>query len=694
MRFPFFQKPIEKKKYYFALLLHENGGMGAIITIHGKKTSISHHRMFLFTNGWEQIAKDVDDLLFILEKESNCQISEILLFLYSHYVDHHLGQIKKATLLELKKLVTDLELKPIGYVECQEAILAYYQEKEKNKLTSILVEIGKSDIHLFVYKVGVLAAAKVQPRTDSIAQDISLALNHIKSATVLPTRMIVYDSPEESSEIASLFSFPWSEHLFIQSPRIEQFTMNKMMEGFSYILSLFQKEQVPVQKEQTHKKKQSKQEDVMGFVINQDVTKLPTTKDQLPASHLPSITQTHQSKKIDYLKTLRYIFVRAKNSLFNHSFNIGSQKYLILGISVAILVITIGIVTVVFFHSSTIVLSYPSKPINQHITFASDELEIQTGSLSAKLEESESTTGKKDVGEKSKGQVTLYNFEDKEKVISKGQTLANGQIQFTTDEEVKIPAATLASDASAKLPGKQKVGITAVEIGPESNLEKDKRLTLQGLSASNYFAITLDSLKGGTKKSIRTVAKKDVDNGKKKLLLQAQQKAAKQLEEQNNKQYIIFPSLTDFELRDITLSFEIGEESNSVVITAQGETTYRFVKRNVLTQTVQKKLEPSIDANYHLDVNSIEFASIEAQMKKNVITVSTEVKAKSYKITRDDDIKKAIAGASLNAAKENLQKQFDITIQSYTMKPPVFPFDQMIPFLKKNILLKKAHESI
>jgi len=163
MKFPFFSKKIQKQSYYLGIFLKEEEGILLVISQSATGAIVQEREKFNYSNGWENLSNDIDEILYRMEKKFNYQFSKTIFFVYSHLVDDKTGDIKKPYLQKIKDLVKNLEIEAVGYIECYEAVSSLLEEKEEIPLTAVLVELDKSQIGIFVYKGGKLSSPDPKP---------------------------------------------------------------------------------------------------------------------------------------------------------------------------------------------------------------------------------------------------------------------------------------------------------------------------------------------------------------------------------------------------------------------------------------------------------------------------------------------------------------------------------------------------
>ncbi|MCL5970849.1 MAG: baseplate J/gp47 family protein, partial [Patescibacteria group bacterium] len=181
--------------------------------------------------------------------------------------------------------------------------------------------------------------------------------------------------------------------------------------------------------------------------------------------------------------------------IFPFIFLKGGTKFILAATALLIFIIAISI-GYFFGLKSTITIELKPKIIekNQPVSFIVDKnsdfsnkiiqgqyVEVsKNGTLSAPA------TGKKEIGEKAKGNVTIYSRLTSEKTLTAGTVIASSNdLNFTLDSDVKL--ASSSADASSD-PTTAKVGVTAKSIGKEYNLPSNTKFTFGDLPATTIVA--------------------------------------------------------------------------------------------------------------------------------------------------------------------------------------------------------------
>lgn len=663
------RKKDKKSEYYFGLILKEERGTALILKINKEERKIVavDEKGFPFSDSWEGLVDDVDEILYQLEQSNKIKVEKIIFFLYSHLVDQKKSQINQPYLAKIKRLVKELELKPLGYIEHHEALSVYLSQKEEIPLTAIIIEFDKSSISLFVYKAAQLVFSNVTARTEDLAADIENILNKINQRIILPTRIIIYNSSGLEDEVNKINNYRWKENLFIQIPRVEIISYNQIKKALIYSFSeqVFQEEGVKAIGEE--------KEEVMGFVIGKEIKK---TEEKLIGENLPEKKPTK-----GFLPTIKFNFIPSISiASINH--------FLLIGF---VLIVSSIFSLLYFFHQASVVLYFQGKEINKEIVFDNNEVSVKRLNQTIEKEKSIETSGKKVVGEKAKGEVTIYNSTKQEKQFKKGTILENNNgVKFFLDDDVLVASGsqTLTNEGNLlTITGKAKGKITAVEIGPSGNIDKDVKLKIDNLSSDLFFAITNDGLKGGSRREIQTVSQDDMEKLK-QLVSQEIKKQLGSLVKDKTKGEQIIDSFTEVEIIKEQFSKELGEEGKSLSLKVNAKATFYTFNKEDMKRTILKALKTAVEPDYKLSKENINYSLKKTERKDKEIVLTVDVSAKALPNKDKEQLVGQLTGKRLEDLNDIVKKQ--LRAQGYEVKTKTtIPFlKSRLPFFKKNIELK------
>ena len=697
MQFPFFGKKSSEAKTFFGLFLKEKEGIGMVLKLTDAKISLMSEQKFSYSNGWENIAEDIDQLILKLEQQTHVHLHETIFFVYSHFIDEKTKEIKKPYFQKIKDLVKKLDLKALGYIECYEAVVTYLQEKEELPIPPVLIELDSSNLTLLIYKRGQLSYSKILAHTDSIIDDLLTAFNEIKGKFLLPSRIILYNSKDLDDESTQIVTYRWSEELFIQLPRVEIIKEHEVIQG---LLTVFG-EQFGKQKPNIELVENKPPEEVLGFVIGDDVAEQePPVSSETTSPPPPVFTDVEDGSKDkgtdERLSTEDFHSDEAKSPrgacIFKNMESLPQflTKKAIIFVGLAIILLALFL-NEYFLHTSTLTLFLPSQTITKEVTLNyPGDIDIQKTVKSADLSDKKSTTGKKDIGEKAKGSITVHNFDDKEKAFSKGTILESGNLRFILDQDIKVASSSVVtvSGGLVKQPGKTKASVTAEDNGPQGNLSSGKQFKIDDFSTSLYFGLNESAFAGGTKKEVKTVSKKDIEDLKTSLLAKAKKAKLDQLADEKGSDTHILSKLTEVTLQNEKYSKEIGEEADSLSLTAKANATLYLYKNKDLSDHLHDILVKDAPSDFTLEKNKINFTVDNANKKDDKISLSVSANGKFIKDVKSSDVLKTVKGKSIENVKKMMKDNYKANSIQLDIEPKLPILENFMPFFEKNIIVK------
>jgi len=655
-----FLKNKKDSDFFLAIFLKEEKGNVILLKKDSNLISIKDKADFFYTNGWENLTEDVDTALYQLEKRNpEAILSKTIFFVYSHFIDEVTGNIKNPYLSKIKLLVKNLELEPLGYIDCIEGISAYLEKKEQNPLTATIVELDKNQLGVFVYQGGRQIYKKNISRTDHLINDFVLAIDDLNNKKILlPSRLIIYHSQDSDKQIDQLINHRFEKKYFAQIPKIEILNEQEVMQS---LIDIFSKQIIVVNEPKEEKINQS-----FGFVVGEDISqieeKLEKTKEKFnfnfPSPKLPKIVLPKIKFNWDFIKS-KYIFFIG---LFLIVFALFLNEY--------------------FLHKANLKIYLPAKNIEKQ---TAKNIDYKIATVSADFSETVDTVGKKEVGEKAKGSVVIHNFDDKEVTFNKGTVITANNLKFLLESDVKVASATLIPDGSAKLPGKKEVSIIAENIGSEYNLAKGKRFKIDNFSESLYFGINESAFANGSKKQIRTVSTADVENLEKLVIEKAKKKNEKPT---LAKDETFIPELTEVEITEKKYSKEIGEEADKLTLKAKVNTSYYLYNQNQLKESLIKDIEKDLDSDFSVDKDKISFKIKKVSQEGKQIKLDLDIKGKAIKKIDKEKIYQKILFKNKNNLEKILKDNFQVSGFSLNIDQPLPLLKNFLPLFKKNIFVE------
>lgn len=651
---------VDKNSHYLGLFLKETEGVGLIMVKKANRLELINWHRFKYSDGWENLSQDVDELLIKLESNLGINLTQTIFFLYSHSINGQTKEVKTTYLAMIKNLTKSLDLKPLGYIEVVDAVISWLEKKEESLVNTILVEIDSSNLCVFIIRGSKKISIQLTARTDNIASDINNIFQEKAGSIILPSRIIIYNSHDLSKDISILMSHRWDRDLFVQIPKIDLLKEEDMVESLTDLFS----SQIYINSKQESKSVEVYKEKKMGFVIGGEIERKVTK----------SITSN--GKNNFYIENL---FMKLKKLKFN--------RFILIGLILCVFALTM---IEVVLHKASLEITLPVQNIEQITKYniKKNDPNFNKQEITFDVSQTKPTNGKKSIGEKAKGEVIIHNFDDVDKTFSKGTIILGDGKQYIIEEEVNVKPASLAVDGSAKIPGKAKVRITAVDIGSEGNLSKGQRFKFVDFPITLFFAINESSLSGGSKKEVRTVAKKDLDELENTVLEKAKTEGNGRINQTIKQGYGYIKNFVDYQLTDSKFSKEVGEEASDVNVKSKITLSFYVYNTNNLNNLAIAALKNKINKGFDLENNKTTLSVIKSEVSEGTTSIDLLIKGKAMVFVDKNKLKNQLLGKHTNITKQIINNNLHAISYTLQIEPNFVFIKDRMPWYLNNILIK------
>lgn len=696
----------EKAEYFLALILRDFRVESLVFKDLEGKIEVLGKADEKFSRPIEEIEQgelvEVCDKVISLAEENlppHITTSQTILGLKDDWIIE--GKIKKEYLTSLRRLKEDLELNFLGFVVIFEAVSHLLQKEEGVPTTSLLVSKEGQEVTIALVQAGrieKIIAKKIDLPAggESFSQILEKLLRTFKDYEILPSRIILFNEGENLEELKQeLISFPWTKVLpFLHFPTVkilsDDFVPRAVVAGFATQMgvefSAIGGSASGGESEIDAKKPEEDSGETFGFIREKDVlektqvskeeTREASSRLTFPQFRVPAIPKVDFSSLSNLFLNLRPIFF------------------------LPVLILILLFITYLFLPQATIALFVNTKTfeVGREVTIDPniessnfDKGKIRANEVSAQVSDilEGQATGKKEIGEKAKGEVTIYNKITTAKNFAKGTIISVNDLKFTLDDDILIASA---SDTGTSLNyGTGKARVTAVQIGEESNLPSNTSFTFSNFSTSQYLAKNENAFSGGSKKEVTVVSRQDQENLTRTLLDKLVQKAKEDILKGN-------PDLTGQKIVEADFSQEILEKKFSKNIDEEASKFSLTLKVNFKTLSFsQKDLESlfesqitnAIPQDFLLKKGALTVSFNKTKLNKDK-SVSSEITLKATLLPKIDEknIKNKIKGKSPENASRVLETIPNVS--DYKIKvSPVFPIlPKKIPLRLENIKIE------
>lgn len=638
------KKETEEIEYYWSVIIEPGWLQAGIWKTENKEAVVFYSGTPLSWESDEDLINTADTAVSTALAgfpEDHEEPSKTVFGLISSWVEG--GQIKDEYLQKIKRICSELSLKPVGFVVLSEAISHFIKSQEGSPLNSVVVGVYSENIEISVFQMGNLVGNTRVARSVSIVDDLAEGLSRFSEAIGLPSRFILYNGREGELEEArqQIFKANWEDYpnlKFLHTPKVEIITSENKNNAvtlagaseISEINSVKSDEQDALSVEDTDgqisdidrnveeiSSDEITPEDV-GFVVDTQGDADPIKG--LPEFDQPEVLEKQQTEinefhdggkkklansKIAFLKTAAKPFAQKFKKFKKPSItNRFIRTPLFWGPGIILSLIVIVFVWWWFFNQAEVTIYVSSRPLSENFTvtigFQGD------GDLNAKIidgefsgEKTVSVTGTKLIGDKAKGEIVIYRAGSEIKIPSETQITATNGLKYELDSDVTV------ASGSASTPSTTKVNVTAADIGSEYNISSGMVFQIGNYSTGDVEAKNENSFSGGSSREASVVSaddKKDLfDSLKNGLFKQAEDDLKSKV---TSEEILIVQSFEDSIIAE-DYDAKVGDEASNLKLNLKLKVSALVLLKDELQSYSYKYFETKIPSGFVLKNENI-----------------------------------------------------------------------------------------
>ncbi len=358
-------------------------------------------------------------------------------------------------------------------------------------------------------------------------------------------------------------------------------------------------------------------------------------KDMAPPSPLPAETPPPPANITK--KTLSSPLKPSETFLSKHRTLM--RRLIVIGVILAILIISGVFVIASYFPKATINLTLASEQfdesidvtVDKNITVADEANQKIPGRMIDSSQEGAKkfkATGKKDIGEKATGTMKIYNETGVDRSFEAGTSLqaASSSLVFKSDKAFTVPKATATVDPSGRPvvnKGSVSVNVTADEPGEKYNLAA----TTYAISGYTKVYGEGSAMTGGSTKQVTILQQSDIDKAKSEYSASLYEEAADDLKNKAGGAILLSKGIknaiteakSNIDVGEEATDFELNLKTKSTVMIFDQEPFTKLVSTLMAAKTPEGKelIIKGID-EYNMKVNSTDY--VKGFMELNVTT--------------------------------------------------------------------------
>jgi len=649
------QEEREKREYFFALQIWDEGVKSAIWTIEEKGIKV------VVLGSQEEWEGGVDELIAAVDKSLSVAFerfegigeepSRVIFGLSDDWISGDKIIPEKQEMLSA--LCQRLDLKPIGFVSIFDALNYRIKEIEGVPPSMILINLGKKAINLAVIEAGKIYKVEKVLRSDNLGADVYEGLLRFEEVENLPSRMVLFNGEETEEARQILISFPWQtpspegkELSFLHFPKVEilpyDFDINAIslvggketaaFSGFKVDLEPKErekKESLEFSKEKEFEK--GEKEDNLGFVKGKDVAyftpKMPKEEEiqeEGAAKKTDFLVEEEKPKTKPFFEFIRGNFFGKKIFGFFSSFlrplEIGGGIIFLIALSLLFFLWNIPQAKITVFFSPQvlekeleIIIDPNQETIDEkNLILPGQVIEVEIGG-----EKNISTTGKKTVGEKARGEITIYNRTDTKKVFPEGTIIIGpGELKFVLDREVEVASKTPNLETGVDEWGEAKVEVSAFDIGAQYNLAANSQFRFKDFPTTSFLGKNESAFTGGSSREISAVSEEDQKNLQKKLLGELEENAKNEILLKVPQGKKLVEEAISSSITSVFFDHKVGEEAQTLNLKLKVKFSGLVFDQKELLGLIKNSLSSQIPENFEFKDEEI-LTRFEFKEKKN-----------------------------------------------------------------------------
>ncbi|MFA6250020.1 MAG: hypothetical protein WC686_00760 [Candidatus Shapirobacteria bacterium] len=634
------------------------------------------------------------------------------------------GKIIPAKLKLIEAVCHKLKLKALGFISYDEAVVEDLNRLDGFPPSFILIKGSSGYFTLSLVYLG-----KIKERihkilstefTPKVVEDSLIELN---SPSTLPPQILLHgDLPE--AFLKDLQDYPWigkkNIETFLHFPEIKLLELPELVSLYNRVI--ISQINLPNQLEQTLPASDLPAEFTEDAQAEPDIPKpepLPpaTLSDivinQVPPSEFGYYSPQEElppmpvAKPLPVLESLPPLPEKTKISLPKISiprpkFHFQLNKKFALSFALVPLLLLVP----VFLSSAKITLfltpiglskEFPIilDPQSDKIDYNKKTIPVTQKNISVSANVSAETTGEKIVGDKAKGEIVVFNKQDKTQNIPKGSIITDIQgRKFELLNIVSIASSSSNLDQGVITLGQTKTIVQALEIGPEYNIDKDAKLFFKDYSENQIVAKTSQTFVGGSKNQLKAVSEADIKSLNEKIKQAISTAVTKKVNDDLANLSGALQDTIKIKQQKIEFSREVGEVADELVASVDAQISILIFdptqSKDVISTFLaddsgfkQSVFEPDkINLNFKI-------SSPEDTQTKALLTLSGQLLPK----IDSDRIKIDLKGKSLDYARKYLQNKVE-RVYDYSINTnlPLLEFINPLPFRPQSININVQSE--
>lgn len=615
------------------------------------------------------------------------------------------GKIFPEHLKLLESLCRSLKLKPLGFISNDEAFIESVTKEDSFPPSFILLYLGQKEFSLSLVYLGEVKKRFHQSLdSDFTPQDLESALVTIRLDSALPPRILVFGRLSPTI-IDDLKNYSWigkkNIETFLHLPDVEVYQPEDLFNLYCKTVSSQLEGSLP---SSSPKKNDTLPEEIVEDVplsdpettILESETDSELSSETVAAEDLgfSDITESDSliipppapefspeiEKNIPKSNPLTLPKIKLPNfKLPSFHFN----PLILFAIALSPLLLLLPY----FMSKAEVTLNFTPLEISRDFNVTLDStassvtstiIPVTKKTFDLTLTESVNTSGQKETGDKSKGEVTLYNKLDKIQNVPKSTILSDTSgKKYELLTSVQIPASTYDLNTGTIVMGQAKANIIASDIGPEFNQAQNVLLSFK--DNVNLLAKVNSSITGGTRVEVKVVSSDD----KNKLNVQVSDSLKNKINEKIKNETSLAGLLAgsaNIDKKTLDYNREVGEVADTLSVNVSATLSLFQIEPSQKDNVIKTLL--ASDAEFLQSIASpdnFSFSFVAAQSDSQKSTGKLTVTGKTLPKIDIDSLRQKLIGKSFTNAYTVINSLPRVYNRNIKIIPGIFSFLNRLP---------------
>ncbi len=308
-------------------------------------------------------------------------------------------------------------------------------------------------------------------------------------------------------------------------------------------------------------------------------------------------------------------------------------------------------------------------------------------SVETSQQKSFAATGKKDVGEKATGTITIFNQTTQPRTLPQGTIVKTDNVSFALNRSVTAPAATteVAIDPDTletinkTTPGKIDAAVTATQIGPEYNVAAKSTFSIGNFGSSSMTGRNDAAFTGGTKKNVTVVTSQDRQEALQSLTDEVEKQAIKDLQAKITSDQLLLDDAIEIKVTTADFSKATNEEAENFTLNLTMTASSPVVSKTDLNSLLSETIEGKVPEGYKLTDQepAIETAVTEVE-DDGVMQITSTFRAQIIPDIDTASLISQVKGKNPSIVEEYLKGQPNFSGYDIKLSPKLpAPFDNL-----------------